>query len=134
MLCPSTLRRVPNRSRFSAHGFCLTRLPPIRAMLARMGFLTEVTGPPVTEAPSAQWIFDQIENWAARSPEKIAFVTDHEDRVEKYTYVDVIEQAAAIAAGLKQRGIARGDRVGILMENIPQWVFVLLGCMRAGAI
>src|SRR5207249_1272073 len=28
----------------------------------------------------------------------------------------------------------RGDRVGILMENIPQWVFVFLGAMRIGAI
>jgi acyl-coenzyme A synthetase/AMP-(fatty) acid ligase len=27
-----------------------------------------------------------------------------------------------------------GDCTGILMENIPQWVFVLLGAMRSGVI
>ena len=39
-----------------------------------------------------------------------------------------------IAAWLQEKGIQHGDRIGILMENIPQWVFVLLGAMRIGAI
>src|SRR5207249_2547950 len=65
---------------------------------------------------------------------QLAFAADHENRVEEYRYGEVLGHVNAISAGLEARGIQRGDRVGILMENIPQWVFVLLGAMRIGAI
>src|SRR6266571_1658756 len=99
-----------------------------------MSFLTEVSGPPVTDVPPPGWIFDRIEEWAKSSPNKFAFVTDHQNKVEEYGYADVIEQSDGIAAVLAGKSIRRGDRIGILMENVPQWVFVLLGAMRIGAV
>lgn len=99
-----------------------------------MPFLTSTTGPPVTGALPPLWIFEQIDAWAKRTPERFAFVLDHQDRLEHYRYSDVLDQAAAMAAHLTQQGIHRGDRIGILMENTPQWVFVLLGAMQIGAI
>ena len=99
-----------------------------------MSALTEVSGPPITEALPAQWIFDRVEEWAKRSPNQLAFAADHQDRIEEYRFADVIARANTIAAGLQQRCIQRGDRVGILMENIPQWVFLLLGALRIGAV
>ena len=103
-------------------------------MLSGMAYLTEVSGPPITDTLPAHWIFDRIEDWAKRTPNQLAFAADHENRVEEYRYGEVLGHVNAIAAGLEARGIQRGDRVGILMENIPQWVFVLLGAMRIGAI
>ena len=99
-----------------------------------MGFLTEVSGPPVTDTPSARWIFERIEEWAARSPDRLAFAVDHQDKVEEYRYGEVLKHADAIAGELAARGIKPGDRIGILMENVPQWVLVLLGAMRTGAV
>src|SRR5438128_2197882 len=99
-----------------------------------MAFLTEVSGPPVTEALPSHWIFDRLEEWAKRSPNQFAFAVDHQDRVEEYGYAEVLDQANASSAALLEQGIECGDRVGILMENIPQWVFVLLGTMRIGAV
>src|SRR5579885_889412 len=99
-----------------------------------MSFLTQATGPPVTEPPSPRWMFEQIEAWATRSPDRVAFVLDHQDRTEEYRYPDVLKQADAIASELSSRGIRSGDRIGIVMENTPQWVFALLGAMRIGAI
>src|SRR2546425_5212727 len=99
-----------------------------------MAFLTEVSGPPVTEALPSHWIFDRLEEWAKRLPNQFAFAVDQQDRVEEYRYAQVLDQANAISAALIQQGIECGDRVGILMENIPQWVFVLLGTMRIGAV
>ena len=99
-----------------------------------MTFLTEVSGPPVTDTLPAQWIFASVEEWAKRSPNQFAFAADHGDGIEEYRYIDVIEHANANAAGLQERGVQRGDRVGILMENTPQWVFLLLGAMRMGAV
>jgi long-chain acyl-CoA synthetase len=103
-------------------------------MLAGMGFLNEVSGPPITDALPARWIFDRLEEWAKRSPDQFAFAVDHQDHVEEYRYAEVLDHANAISAGLLEQGIQCGDRVGILMENIPQWVFVLLGAMRIRAV
>ncbi len=99
-----------------------------------MAFLTEVSGPPITDTLPARWVFDRLDEWAKRTPNQLAFAADHENRVEEYRYGEVPGQVNAIAAGLEARGVRQGDRLGILMENIPQWVFVLLGAMRIGAI
>src|SRR5579862_4795697 len=99
-----------------------------------MPFLTATTGPPLTEALPSLWLFEQIEAWSRRAPERFAFVLDHQDRLEQYRYSDVLDQAAAMASHLMGQGIRRGDRIGILMENTPQWVFVLLGAMQIGAV
>jgi long-chain acyl-CoA synthetase len=97
-------------------------------------FLTDVSGSAVSDIPSSHWIFDRIEDWAKRSPNQFAFALDHQDKVTEYRYTDVLEQSNAITAEIVSRGIKRGDRVGIMMENVPQWVFILLGAMRLGAI
>src|SRR5881296_4275362 len=103
-------------------------------MLARMGFLTEISGPPVPAELPARWIFDRLEEWAEQSPNRLAFAIDRRDGVEEHRYADVLDHVNAIVIELQQLGIERGDKVGILMENIPQWVFVLLGAMRLGAV
>ncbi len=99
-----------------------------------MGFLTDVSGTAVVDPPSPNWIFERIEDWSKQFPEKIAFAADHQDRVDEYRYADVLNQAQHIASALTASGIQKGDRIGILMENIPEWVFVLLGAMRIGVI
>ena len=103
-------------------------------MLARMGFLTEISGPPVTADLPARWVFDRLEEWAARFPNQLAFAVDRRDGVEEHRYADVLDHVNAIVMDFQHHGIQRGDKVGILMENIPQWVFVLLGAMRMGAV
>ncbi len=99
-----------------------------------MHFRTEISGPPWEESLPPSWIFDRIEQWAARFPDRFAFALDDQQTVREYRYADVLSESDAIAAGLASHGINPGDRVGILMENIPQWVFVLLGAMRRGAV
>jgi long-chain acyl-CoA synthetase len=99
-----------------------------------MNFPTEISGLPLIEIPVERWIFEQIERWAQQFPERFAFALDQAGRVEEYRYADVLKQAAQVSAGLAAQGIQQGDRIGILMENIPQWVFALLGTMRLGAI
>jgi len=95
-----------------------------------MGFLTEASGPPITETPSPGWIFERIEQWNGQFPNRFAFAIDQQDKVEEYGYADVLAHANEIATLLERKGAKPGDRVGILMENIPQWVFVLFGAMR----
>ena len=99
-----------------------------------MSALTEISGPPADATVTGRWIFDRIEEWAKRGPHRSAFVLDHADRLEEYTYADVLRLTDHIAAGLEARGVRRGDRVGILMENVPHWVFALLGILRIGGV
>src|SRR5947208_3003640 len=99
-----------------------------------MQFQTEVSGPPITDVPPASWIFDQLDEWIKRFPDRFAFALDQQANTREYSYADVLIESSAIAAGLIAEGVQGGDRIGILMENIPEWVFVLLGVMRTGAV
>src|SRR5687767_501238 len=96
-----------HNSQFSSDG--VVEAGPEFEILRRMNYLTEVAGPPVTEAPST-WIFDRIEEWAKRFPNRFAFAVDHQDRIEEYGYSEVLKQADAIAAELRAKGIQPGDR------------------------
>ena len=44
------------------------------------------------------------------------------------------ELSDAFACGLLARGLVRGDRVGLYLQNVPQFVIALLGTWKAGCI
>jgi len=50
------------------------------------------------------------------------------------TYGDIDEAAGALAADLAAGGLRSGDRVGILLQNDPQWAIALLAAWKVGAI
>jgi long-chain acyl-CoA synthetase len=53
---------------------------------------------------------------------------------EVITYDVLNEHAARVAGLLKQRGIAPGDRVGIMLPNVPYFAIVYYGILRAGGV
>lgn len=76
-----------------------------------------------------------IANWLARS------AAAHPARPALFYGVDVIcdygtfhDDAARVAAGLLARGIGAGDRIGIFMDNHPDWLLGLYGVLYAGAV
>ena len=50
-----------------------------------------------------------------------------------FTYRDLHSEALAFAAGLQQRGIGKGDRVGLFLPNVPLYISAYYGAMIAGA-
>jgi long-chain acyl-CoA synthetase len=42
--------------------------------------------------------------------------------------------ALAVAADLRERGLNKGDRVALVMRNLPEWPVVFMGVLLAGAI
>ncbi len=53
---------------------------------------------------------------------------------ERVTAREADARAGALAAGLAARGIGRGDRVAIRLQNVPEFVYALLACWKLGAI
>lgn len=52
----------------------------------------------------------------------------------RYSYDQMLTEVSAIAAVLRNHGVAKGDRVIIYMPMIPEAVFSMLACARIGAV
>ncbi|OLC45807.1 MAG: hypothetical protein AUH43_15415 [Acidobacteria bacterium 13_1_40CM_65_14] len=50
------------------------------------------------------------------------------------TYLDLKRQADALAASLARMGIVKGDRVGIMLPNCPQYIIAAFAVLRLGAV
>jgi len=54
--------------------------------------------------------------------------------VREVTYHDLHRQANRVANALRERGVERGDTVGLYMPMVPEVVAILYGCFEVGAI
>jgi propionyl-CoA synthetase len=73
---------------------------------------------------------------AAGHGERTALIYDSPftGRKARFTYAELLDEVATLAAVLTDLGIAKGDRVLIYMPMIPQAVFAMLSCARIGAV
>lgn len=71
-----------------------------------------------------------LENSAARHPDKIAVI--HDD--QRMTYAQLNTQANNLAAHLQENGIAKGDRIALLLENCTEYVISYYATLKAGAV
>ncbi|HSV57071.1 MAG TPA: AMP-binding protein [Magnetospirillaceae bacterium] len=51
-----------------------------------------------------------------------------------YSYQDLDLESNRVAGGLKALGIRKGDRVAVMLPNIPEFVFSFFGIQKLGAI
>ena len=51
-----------------------------------------------------------------------------------YTFAQIDEQSRALAAYLQSQGLERGDRVAIMMPNVPQYPVAVAAIIRAGFV
>lgn len=72
---------------------------------------------------------DMFEASARRSPN--AWLIDFMGR--KYSYAETLHGVNRVAAGLAKLGIAKGDRVGLFLPNVPHYVAAYYGALKAGA-
>jgi long-chain acyl-CoA synthetase len=78
------------------------------------------------EKPTCEY----IREWAALTPEKIAISFYGRD----IPYAVLNETIDRLAWALVDLGVKPGDRVGLQMENCPQFVFAYFAIQRAGAV
>ncbi|WP_109529548.1 MULTISPECIES: class I adenylate-forming enzyme family protein [Nocardia] len=68
--------------------------------------------------------------WARSKGDRTAIVVGD----EALTYRELQNWSSRIARSLADRGIARGDRVGVLGPNSLAWPVIALGAMKAGTV
>lgn len=73
---------------------------------------------------------EQIRRRAVQNPDQVAVI----DGDLEFTYAQLNEQANRIANGLRDAGIRRGDRVGVLMDNSYRPIEIMAACTKAGFI
>ena len=71
-----------------------------------------------------------LENSAERFPDKTALV--HEDVRAPYSEINF--EADRIARFLVGQGVAKGDRVVLVLENSLEYVISYYGTLKAGAV
>jgi len=67
---------------------------------------------------------------AARYPERPAII--YQDK--RISYRELLERVNRLAAGLVALGVQPGDKVGIWMSNVPEWIEAYFAISRAGGV
>jgi fatty-acyl-CoA synthase len=92
------------------------------------GLANRSTGLP-TMSPDMSWL-GVLEHHAKRTPDKALAVFGG----DIVTYRGMVELSAALAAGLRRRGVGNGDIVGLLSYNNIEFLATIFGANYLGAI
>ncbi|GAA4873184.1 amino acid adenylation domain-containing protein [Kitasatospora terrestris] len=93
--------------------------------------LTAGWNPPVRHRPAEHpSVLGAFRDHAARTPDAVALV----HRGEQVAYGELDRWSDRIAAGLAAAGLARGERVGLLLGRSPAVVAAILGVWKAGGV
>lgn len=107
----------------------------VTAALTAPGGTFEIETVEVRGIPTKVW-----KNAPPTLPWLIAASRAHGDRVfaiyedERVTYDANYRAVAALAHRLVEMGIAKGDRVGLAMRNLPEWPVIFFAAASVGAI
>ncbi len=86
-----------------------------------------------TMMPTSRTLPDLLDELAARHPDREALVGG----TQRFSYAALRAAVRALAKGLHAAGVRKGDKVGILMGNRPEWIvadfaITLLGGVMVG--
>ncbi len=94
------------------------------------------------EMPGAEWFpgtelnyAEHVLRHASERSDQSAILHQSEVRsLGEVSWGELQKKTAALAAGLKEMGVGRGDRVAAYIPNIPEAVIGLLACASIGAV
>jgi len=73
-----------------------------------------------------------LANTVARFPDREALVVNHQNI--RLTWGELAREVERTARGLIGLGLQPGDRVGVWATNCAEWIYLQLGCARAGLV
>src|SRR5690349_1750444 len=88
-------------------------------------------GVPASLAPyPSKPLYSFLEEAAAKFPDRPCTIFQG----RRVSYHEMNDLADRMAAGLAAIGVKQGDRVGLFMPNIPQFVIAYYGILKAGGV
>ncbi len=75
-------------------------------------------------------IGDWIRKWSQLSPQKVAIIDDGHE----FTYRELNQRSNQVANFFLQKGIHKGDRVGVLLYNCHEYIEIYFALAKVGAI
>ena len=77
---------------------------------------------------------DVVDAWA-RDRARLALIwCDAEGNERRLTFDEVARAGNRVANRLASRGVAKGDRVIVMLPRIPEWQIALTACLKLGAV
>lgn len=52
----------------------------------------------------------------------------------RLTFADIKRRADALAHGLAEGGVRKGDRVVVMLPRLPEWQIAMVACLKLGAV
>ncbi len=96
--------------------------------------MSQITKAELDQAVEGQTILDRFLETVRAHPQQVALRAKQPDgSYAAWTYAQYAERVAAAASHLKSLGVGAGDRVVLMMRNIPEFHFVDLGIAALGA-
>ena len=71
-----------------------------------------------------------LDNAANEKPDNTALIF----RTYRLSYRELLQQAETVAANLRKHGVNPGDKVALMMPNMPQMVIAFWGVLKAGGV
>lgn len=77
---------------------------------------------------------DVVDAWA-EDPARLALICCGEDGAERrFSFADIRRLSNRLANWLAERGVARGERVVIMLPRVPEWQIAMVACLKLGAV
>ncbi|ACV69040.1 long-chain-fatty-acid--CoA ligase [Desulfohalobium retbaense] len=75
-------------------------------------------------------LYTYLDRAAAKTPKRPAIVFNH----CKTSYARLKQMAETVAANFRANGVRQGDRVALMLPNLPQTIITYWGLLKAGAV
>ena len=86
------------------------------------------------ELAEFNWALDWFDEFARGNDAPALWIVDEDGREDKLSFARMAERSAQVANWLRALGVARGDRVLLLLPNEVALWETMLACMKLGAV
>jgi long-chain acyl-CoA synthetase len=78
--------------------------------------------------------YSRFQESAEKWPQRVAVEIQRRDRLESFTYTELLHMAESVGRWLTENKVKPGERCAILADNGPRWVASYLGAVGAGCV
>ena len=77
---------------------------------------------------------DVVDAWASERGGLALIWENAAGETTTFSYADISRLSTRMASALATAGVAKGDRVIVMLPRIPEWQIALVACLRIGAV